>query len=274
MEKMTSQQLREIKKISLDMLVYFDDFCKTHNLEYAVSYGTVLGAVRHGGFIPWDDDVDVDMPAEDYHRFVKLWGRFGDKENYFLQTKKTNPHIECSFHRLRKNGTSWIDPGCEKMPLHWGIPIDIFPVYNLPDNRCLRKIQRKLRKYSMKWCSFAWNNLGAPKIKMWFYKELTLLSLWALKVISDIGQKSGKIYIIWNSEKKREVEKDLIFPTKPILFEGIELQGPRQAEKYLEWTYGDWMTPPSEEDREGHVIGILDLQKDSSEYTGYFVRNK
>ena len=194
MRKITQQELEQVKKVSVDMLIDFDEFCKKHNLQYAISYGTALGAVRHGGFIPWDDDVDVDMPIKDYNKFVKLWTKFGDKQKYFLQTKKTDPHILLSFHRLRKIGTTWIDPGCQEIPIHWGIPIDIFPVYNLPKGKRLRKIQRKIRKYSMRWCSYAWNNKDAITATRWIFKELTLLSLWALDMLSSIAQKSEKIY--------------------------------------------------------------------------------
>lgn len=130
------------------MLIYFDKFCKKHNLEYVISFGTALGAVRHGGFIPWDDDVDVDMPVKDYERFAKIWFKEGDKENYFLQTKKTDSCISMPFYRLRKNNTASILPGCENIPIHWGLPIDIFPLYNTPQNAFLKNVKKIIENQS------------------------------------------------------------------------------------------------------------------------------
>lgn len=274
MRELTAEELSRIKEISLEMLVDFDKFCKENNIEYMISFGTALGAVRHGGFIPWDDDVDVDVHIDDYAKLVKAWFKNGDKEKYFLQTKKTDPYILFPFYRLRKNGTTWTDDGCEKIPIHWGIPIDIFPIYNSSSNPHFFKLQRKIFKKARKCCGCAWKSFDGSRKTRAIKKTSTLFWLWLLKITSDLCKKSNAVYYPYGTGGRCKGKIDDFFPAKPIMFEGVELMGPANPHGYLEWQYGDYMTPPPEDKREGHSVGVLDFENDSEKYTGVLIRNK
>lgn len=120
------KEQKKVWAVELDLLRYFDDFCKKHDLKYFLMYGSLLGAVRHKGFIPWDDDVDVGMPRKDYEKLLSLGDEI--KEPYFLQTPYTDDGYFFSFSKLRNSNTSGITKLFAFQRINWGIMIDIFPI--------------------------------------------------------------------------------------------------------------------------------------------------
>ena len=122
------ETLRRLQLEQLAMLKLLDRFCRRHQIHYSLYAGTLLGAVRHGGFIPWDDDLDVCMPRADYDRFLTLW----DQEGYLLQNKDNTPAFTQSFTKLRKLGTTFLTPEDQGRGYHTGIFLDIFPVDRHP----------------------------------------------------------------------------------------------------------------------------------------------
>lgn len=267
--------LKRTKEVSIEILTDFDLFCKKHDLRYNLSFGTLLGAVRHKGFIPWDDDIDVDMPIEDYLRLAKLWLKYGDKEKYFLQTKATDPKVPTPFFRLRLNNTTSIEPGYETFPMHWGLPLDIFPIYHLPKSMIMKKVQRELFSLACTFCVYDWNHPNAGSFKSWIYLMATLICLQGVYIISCFSNSSDLSYYAYGYSERREKETSCWLPTKPGLFEGREFQIPQDSHTYLAWQYGeDYMTPPPEDQRHGHDIGIIDFEHDSEFYTNCLRRNK
>ena len=122
-----NNDLNELKRIELEMLKTFIKICKKHNFMYFLVGGTCLGSVRHGGFIPWDDDIDVGMPRSDYNKFIKI----ASEElpgNMFLQTFFTDEQYPCAFAKIRNNDTTFIEKGLRKSNINHGIYIDIFPL--------------------------------------------------------------------------------------------------------------------------------------------------
>ncbi len=271
MDKNTSDR---IKEISVEILVDFDEFCKKNNLNYMLSFGTALGAVRHKGFIPWDDDVDVDMPIEDYLRLEKIWSKCGNKQKYFLQTKRTDPLVPVPFYRLRLNNTTWTEPNYEKYPIHSGIPIDIFAVYHKPNSKVLTKFQHLFDSLSQQFCSYPWRNKKTSGISVVVSNLLCRFFAKLTSIISDFSKNSELVFYPYGTAQRIYGEKKYMFPVKEIEFEGIKFKGPANPHEYLSWQYGDYMTPPPESDREGHPEGIIDLENDSSKYNGVLIRNK
>ena len=98
-------KLRKLQLTQLEMLKYVDSFCKANGINYSIAYGTLLGAVRHKGFIPWDDDLDICMPRDDYNKFIELWK---DTDTYLLQNHNTDNDFSQSFTKIRKKNTAFV----------------------------------------------------------------------------------------------------------------------------------------------------------------------
>lgn len=137
--KLTPAQLRKLQLVELDILLELDRICREYDIHYFLCGGSLLGAVRHKGFIPWDDDADVGFLRSDYERFCQVFSQKADGAKYFLQTWKTDPHYRWSYGKIRRLGTEYIRTGQEHMKYVTGISIDIFPYDELPVDEELHK---------------------------------------------------------------------------------------------------------------------------------------
>lgn len=126
--------LRKAQLIMLDMLIEFDAICKKHNLQYWLDSGTLLGAVRHQGFIPWDDDIDLAMPIEDYNRFLEI-AKSELSNEIFLQTSQTDKNFKFDYIKLRSNKASIVElhEKDKHINYHQGVFVDIFPMLTIED---------------------------------------------------------------------------------------------------------------------------------------------
>ena len=138
---MDDQILRQLQLTMLETLKVFDAFCRKHGIRYSLYAGSLLGAVRHQGFIPWDDDLDVCMSREEYDRFIALWEQ-ESPEGYILQTKENTPAYWQSFAKLRKDHTTFLQEEREAGRYHTGIFLDIFPLDRMPSGALARKIYK------------------------------------------------------------------------------------------------------------------------------------
>ena len=135
---MKSNDLKRLKIEEKKILDYYVNFCEKNNLKYYLAYGTLLGAIRHNGFIPWDDDIDVHMPPQDYQKFINLFKK-DNNNDYFLQTIDTEKYFHATFTKIRKNNSCMVEKEWSYMKIHKGINIDIFPLYPYPDDPKERK---------------------------------------------------------------------------------------------------------------------------------------
>ena len=172
-------EIKDVQRVELDILIKVARLCEERGLTYFIESGTALGAVRHGGFIPWDDDIDIGMPRQDYEKFLDIAQKeLGDE--YFVQTRETDPNAPFSFAKVRKNGTTFIEWNKRNIKMHHGIYIDIFPYDGLPIDgldehidKCLKLNKLQFKKYipdrvgvpqkSLKW------KLGAAARRMQYY---------------------------------------------------------------------------------------------------------
>ena len=139
---MEADYLKNVWEVELTILNEIDRVCKKNGLKYSLAYGTLLGAVRHGGFIPWDDDIDLMMPRNDYNRLSELWEEEAGSD-FIIQDKAREQNYTQNFMKIRKDNTAYVQQESELThPYHTGIFVDIFPAERLAPEGISRKLQR------------------------------------------------------------------------------------------------------------------------------------
>ena len=141
---LVTERVKKIWYTEINLLIAFDRMCKEHNLKYSVCYGTLLGAIRHKGFIPWDDDIDVFMMRDDYNKMLKIAPNYF-KEPYFFQSAYTDVMV-WGFSKLRDSRTTAIEFDNMKEQFNQGIFIDIFPLDSTDDGSAKMKTVTNIKK--------------------------------------------------------------------------------------------------------------------------------
>lgn len=248
---------RQAQLRMVEMLKFLDQFCKENKINYWIEGGTLLGAIRHGGFIPWDDDTDVCMTRKDYNRFTKLFGnkQYGD---FVLQTPKTDKGFFKFWNVVRDLKSEYIhsdDMPCEQMLQYKGLQIDIFPMIDSYSNISMhisRMLEWRVKNFYIKEASskhhictkllfYFSNNIIYPLFRLLIRKKRIIV-----KYDYGVGYYNNIQY--W----------DDIFPLSRITFEGIELNAPKNPHRYCQLLYGkDYMELPKEENIYDHHTTIL-----------------
>nr|WP_253293644.1 LicD family protein [Kineothrix sp. MSJ-39] len=257
--------------LQLDMLVELDRVCRKHNIMYCISCGTLLGAVRHGGYIPWDDDADIVMLREEYEKF-KLVADELNPRICWLQDHFIDPGYLWQYSKLRRTGTSFVRAGQEHMKGETGVFIDIFVLDDIPRNGIAMMIQDF-------WCFFLrkvlWSRVGKINekgITKYIYSVMSHISVdWVYKQVGRISDKSrngtpnrvrallfpsfGKLYLKnKHSVKERYgMPKSWFTERSEYEFEGHKLYGTKDYDAFLKYMYDDYMTLPPEEKRQPHA---------------------
>lgn len=266
------KQLESIHKVSLNLLLAFDKVCRENDLIYFLDSGTALGAIRHGGFIPWDDDIDVGMPRKDYERFLRI-GQELLPDDIFIQTSQTEPNYRRLSAKLRLKGT--VFPESEDTPYEYnGFFIDIFPFDNVPNNLLFAKINVFVSRL-IYWMVRSWRSrnkgrsLGTrliqPIIKLFPEKSIDRLCSFYVKYCRRYENKETRFItsFFWRMTQNKTFifDKGKMFPTKDVLFEGHPVRIMKSPEYYLTLMYGDYMELPPEDKRQYHLKGIIDFGK-------------
>lgn len=245
---------RRIQTRLLDMLIYFDKVCKEIGVDYRLDSGLVLGAIRHGGFIPWDDDIDVAIDNHsDYKRLCDYFKKHPHSQ-YVLQDDTTDKcHIKY-WSTLRDLNSEYIhlEEGADRldrMLKYRGLQIDIFP--------CEKGIIRSLYlKYAKLNRNENWALLENKYNKMKaIHSVRKYICSPVLRFVSRFfGNNQYIMYSYGLPFKYRYIPKDVILPHRPIIFEGMEFPGPAKPEKYCEIIYGNYMNLPPVEERNNHNV--------------------
>ena len=259
--------ISEIRQIELDILKYFHRFCEENNLTYYLAYGTLLGAVRHKGFIPWDDDIDVHMPRTDLERLVKIFNEKNTNKNIGILTIYNNPNFYMPLVRLVNKNTiidrkKIFDINCDV-----SIWLDIFPLDNMSDDyKEALSLNRKAKTFrwlaNQKIFKFNMNTSFSQKIKNIFHKiikfSLRLVSSeYLMKKIDKISKKYMQPemtkYVGWAANFKTNIYQSSYFKERVLLeFEGDKFFAPKEYDKILTEYFGNYMELPPEDKRIGH----------------------
>ena len=263
-----SEKLKKIWAVELDLLKQLLDVCKRHNINVQVFAGTLLGAVRHKGMIPWDDDIDVCMTRSDYKRLCQIASK-EFKYPYFFQNALTDRERYSAYARLRNSETTAIITGCETAKYNNGIYIDIFPLDGYFKSKILETFHFFLIRVFGKFCFsyYGWKDRKILPVILSPFLHFLPYSFWckmhdmivamATPFVERIGIRAslgfGRRYFLLKSELKDIIE---------LPFENIKVPVPREYERVLTRTYGDFMTFPPMEQRGKWHEGKIHFEPD------------
>lgn len=268
---MTQININEQKKLALDILIYFASYCEKNNLQYFLAYGTLLGAIRHKGFIPWDDDIDVIMPRNDYIKFIE---KFKNHPFYKVVDNSVIFNYCKSFAVLNDIRTTKIEKLLRnKYQTNVSVNIDIFPVDTLPDNPIIqKKLLNKIKRQELKIACLTYklgkgqNLLSSIKknIGILIFRFLELLKITNLRAVikkhnslmqqynnlttNTIGCLANTGYNGIKEFLPAKIFKDYIY----VDFEGYKFRAPKEYDLFLKSIYADYMTPPPTNKRVSH----------------------
>lgn len=250
------KNLREVQLRMLEILIEVDRICKKYNINYWISDGTLLGAIRHQGFIPWDDDIDISMLENDYKKFCKVIEYELDQSKFFIANRKHDKHCIPKYLKIRDRSSTLIEfIESENEKYHQGIFIDIFPMVYLNSN--VKKIP-KIYNYlsTRKDFDIRYEKNAIKKLikKVFIYmggRKLLTLMYWML---FKTYNKTNCIGYKYNFNNTYNV--DDIFPLKTISFENYSFLSPSNPDGVLTMLYGDYMKLPSQENRVWHAKAI------------------
>lgn len=272
---MSSQNVKEVQEKILEIMLFIDKVCRKENITYQIMGGTALGAVRHGGFIPWDDDLDIFMTPVEYEKFKIAFNKINSDKFIIQEWRIVDEYLE--YAKVRMNGTTFIEEHFKnRKEMHHGIYVDIMILHKVPLNKF---VQRKIYIQSKYVTLYALSQRNwkpktvSQKVILNSLKVLPnkLLAKWSYKNIYKYDNMSDNYawcYFITPAKFKSGIFDAIFFDkTSEIEFEGYKLMCPAKIEEYLKYRYGDYMKLPSEEQQRVAVHAYLfDTEKDYKEY--------
>ena len=252
---MASYDIRPLQLRILEILLVIDKVCREHGLRYYLAAGTMLGAVRHKGFIPWDDDVDIAMPRKDYDMLMQ-YGREWLPAPYEALFAENNPDYPGNFAKVVDSSTTLIERAHHSYV--GGIYVDVFPIDGMTSNKLLQHIHFVRYSFYKKIiyliCRDPYKHGHGPS---------SWLPLLCRKVFTLQGTQA-KLLGLQNGILKND--KSIYGTPTDILFEGHLLYGVEQADRYLSQLYEDYMTIPSGEKQRQHNFYYLDYNLPYRQY--------
>lgn len=262
-KRMTPDELRRLQLLQAELLREFDRICRLHGIKYIIGSGTLLGAVRHQGFIPWDDDIDVEMLREDYEAFLRAAPGELDKRMFF-QDRRTDRRYPWLYGKLRMNGTSAVRQGQEHLKMHNGVFIDVFPRDPVPNSAAGKRVFEFAAKICRKILYARVMRVSAPT-------ALGRLGWTAVSLIpaavpfgverllrgSVNGARAARVrsYGYHGRYETEGYDKRWFTELTELPFEGGTYYAPASWDSYLSFVYGgDYMTPPPESERVGTAM--------------------
>lgn len=271
------EKLQELHLIQKEILKEIDSVCKKNNLKYSLYAGTLLGAVRHKGFIPWDDDLDICMSREDYEKFLEVW-KDEEHPELLIQNKENSKGFTQSFSKIRKNHTTFWQRGEPNNKYHLGIFVDIFPIDRIPNGFLKRKIFQLecilYQVYTREYVPIFGTKLEKLIISfLLFILPQQYRSYVRKKLLSRIKK--------WNADRslhtiaievirniKRPLPVQLLDEYIYMEFEGEKFMCFKMWDEYLHLAYCNYMRLPDEKERVWkHQPVVLDFEHNYEDLT-------
>ncbi len=266
---LSGEQLRAVQQVELEMLVEIDRICRKNKIPYTLDSGTLLGAVRNKGFIPWDDDADIVMTRDAYERFFQACKTQLDRERFFLQDYRTEKTYRWGYPKMRRNNSLFVREDQSILPWHQGIFIDIFVYDNVPDNWFIRRVHL-LFCYIIRKIQYAIvgkENARSSLLRVWYNILMRvprdILFFWLINVYSICNQHSTKLKRHMTYPYRKKCRYGL--PSKcfdeqiELEFEGHKFLCSKEYDTYLEALYDNYMIPPPEKEKNHTAIRKLKL---------------
>ncbi len=281
-----SQQMKEVWAVQLDLFAEFDRVCRKHNIVYIASGGTMLGAVRHRGYIPWDDDMDLMMMRDQYEKLCEV-APSEFKHPYFFQTEKSEPGMRRWFARLRNSETTAIQKNEYSFhpKFNQGIFIDIFPLDGIPDKEKIF-IHQKNKIFYYQRLYFGFNAIGYAfwrenqpiyrkyflqflhkllgklirnfHLREWAYKKANIISqLYSKQETNFISLLSFQPYNLGHALRRSDMDE-----IKYVDFEFLRMPITANYDEHLRRKYGDYMTPTKNPNYHGELIFDTNISYD------------
>lgn len=265
---LSEAELKKVQEIQQDLIREVDRICKKCKIHYNMVGGTMLGAIRHKGYIPWDDDADIGFLRTEYEKFREACKTELDHEKYYMQDLRDTEGYRWGYGKLRRKDTEFVRLGQEFMPYEQGISIDLMPFDNVPDHWLTRRIHffRCFLYRKLFWSEVGSRTENNPCIRL-IYQFMRKIPM---------GQiiKSYQKFIDRGQQRKTRLVRILTFPTpkgvygyerkwytqlKKYVFGNMMLPGAKDYDGYLQVKYGKYMELPPEEKRKIHPISRLKL---------------
>lgn len=264
--EVSGKLLRQIQLTQLEMLVEVDRICRKCGIRYNIIAGTLLGAIRHGGYIPWDDDADVALLRPEYEKFREACKTELDGGRFYFQDHRNTKGYRWGYGKLRRKNTLFLREYQEHMPYRQGIFIDIFPLDGVPDNYFLRSI-KNFECFCVR--KILWSRVGKISEKIFWKRQVYKM---LDKIPEHIVFRHYHNMIHQANIKKTQMVRILMFPTPnsewgyfrcwyensaDTLFEGKVFQGIKDYDSYLCFKFGDYMELPPVNKRKAHPVSKL-----------------
>jgi lipopolysaccharide cholinephosphotransferase len=252
---MNDDELKLLHNKILEIAEYFDSFCKENDIVYYLMGGTALGAIRHQGLIPWDDDFDIFMDYENYNKFLNIVDKNLDKKKYYFQKEDTK-EWPMYFSKIRMNGTTFIEKDVKNRDMHHGIYIDIMCLNNTSSNKYIRYLQyfsaRVLNTRALIEKGYITNSIFKKFVlkiaKIFINGFIKKILLYFVRIFNNEETKLVGHFFGRASFLKTSFPKDYLGKQRYIKFENLQLPVLSNIEEYLKIRYGDkYMELPSEE---------------------------
>lgn len=270
---MTQDTIQKVQAVEHEIMQQIAAICQRHGLCYFAIGGTALGAVRHQGFIPWDDDIDIGMPRKDYEAFLRI-AALELPDSYYIQHFSTEAASPFYFTKIRKKNTLFVEYYLKDAPIRQGIFVDIFPFDNVPEGKLRKKLHFRFCRAAYQLylcrslttvCSSRFQRKGNYKSvvrKIAHFLLLPVPKKWLFRLLDSSVQKyNGRpaTEISHIVRRRLRVKLENLHPVQMLPFGDYEMPVPNNYDAYLRAQFGSYDALPPEDKRYGHLPYLVDF---------------